>query len=88
MHDNEQAIRLYERLGFERAPVFALKNKNAYNEPLFMACRPTESLNPYAMIINNEPRRRGIGIEIVAELIQIQSRRRRAATGGIVYPDG
>lgn len=65
MHDNAQAIRLYERLGFERVPVFALKNKNAYNEPLFVGESPEAALNPYATIIVNEARRRGIAVEVV-----------------------
>lgn len=65
MHDNEQAIRLYEKLGFERVPVFALKNKNAYNEPLFTGEQPEEALNAYATIIVDEARRRGIGIEVI-----------------------
>lgn len=65
MHDNRQAIRLYEKLGFERVPVFALKNKNAYNEPLFTGQQPEEALNPYATIIIDEARRRGIGIEVI-----------------------
>ncbi len=65
MHDNKAAIRLYEKLGFERVPVFALKNKNAYNEPLFIGKQPAAQLNPYATIIINEARRRGIGIEVI-----------------------
>ncbi len=65
MHDNVQAIRLYRKLGFERIPAFALKNKNAYNEPLFMGPQPHATLNPYAMIIVNEARRRGIGVEVI-----------------------
>jgi GNAT-family acetyltransferase (TIGR03103 family) len=65
MHDNEMAIRLYEKLGFERIPAFALKNKNAYNEPLFMGRQPEADLNPYATIIVNEARRRGIGVEVI-----------------------
>jgi len=65
MHDNKQAIRLYEKLGFERVPVFTLKNKNTFNEPLFTGEQPEEALNPYATIIVNEARRRGIGIEMV-----------------------
>jgi GNAT-family acetyltransferase (TIGR03103 family) len=65
IHDNTRAIRLYERLGFERIPAFALKNKNAYNEPLFLGPTPEVNLNPYAAIIVNEARRRGIGIEII-----------------------
>jgi GNAT-family acetyltransferase (TIGR03103 family) len=65
IHDNVQAIRLYRKLGFERIPAFALKNKNAYNEPLFMGPQPHTDLNPYAMIIVNEARRRGIGVEVI-----------------------
>ena len=65
MHDNKHAIRLYEKLGFERVPVFALKNKNAFNEPLFIGRLPAADLNPYASIIVNEARRRGIGIEVI-----------------------
>ena len=65
MHDNLKAIKLYERLGFQRIPVFAIKNKNAYNEPLFLGRTPEADLNPYAAIIVNEARRRGIGIEVI-----------------------
>lgn len=65
IHDNTRAIKLYRKLGFERIPAFALKNKNAYNEPLFMGQQPEAKLNPYATIIVNEARRRGIGIEVL-----------------------
>ncbi len=65
IHDNSKAIAIYERLGFERIPAFALKNKNAYNEPLFIGPTPEAELNPYAAIIVNEARRRGIGIEVL-----------------------
>jgi len=65
IHDNTQAIRLYRKLGFERIPAFALKNKNAFNEPLFMGQQPEAELNPYATIIVNEARRRGIAIEVL-----------------------
>ena len=34
-HDNSAAIRLYEKLGFRRVPVLAIKRKNAINVPLF-----------------------------------------------------
>ena len=34
-HDNDAAIALYEKLGFRRVPVLAIKRKNAINEPLF-----------------------------------------------------
>ncbi len=65
MHDNEQAISLYENLGFERVPVFALKHKNPYNEPLFIGTDPSEKLNPYARIIIREAQKRGILVEIL-----------------------
>lgn len=65
MHDNEQAIALYEKLGFVRVPVFCVKHKNAVNETLFTAPPPEqEELNPYARIIVDEARRRGIAVEI------------------------
>ena len=65
MHDNDLAIRLYEKLGFERVPVFALKHKNPWNEPLFMGSDVGEKLNPYARIIIREAQRRGIYIEVL-----------------------
>ena len=65
MHDNRQAIGLYRKLGFERVQVFALKCKNPYNEPLFVGEGPDEQLNPYARIIIDEARRRGIGVEVL-----------------------
>lgn len=66
LHDNENAIRLYEKLGFQRVPVFALKTKNPINEHLFAGPPPdSDRLNPYAMIIINEARRRGIHCEVL-----------------------
>jgi GNAT-family acetyltransferase (TIGR03103 family) len=65
LHDNEQAIALYERLGFRRVPYFAIKRKNPINEPLFAGPDPADELNPYAQIIVNEARRRGVGVEII-----------------------
>ncbi|MGP9821336.1 N-acetylglutaminylglutamine synthetase [Salinarimonas sp. NSM] len=64
MHDNEHAIALYEKLGFERLHVFTLKRKNPINEKLFAGPGPEEELNPYARIITNEARRRGIDVEV------------------------
>ena len=66
LHDNEQAIALYEKLGFARVPVFAVKRKNPINERLFTgsARRADAPLNPYARIIVDEARRRGIGVEV------------------------
>ena len=71
MHDNHEAIRLYEKLGFQRVPVFCVKYKNPINQPLFIAPQPGQQLNPYAMIIINEARRRGIGVDIVDEQVPL-----------------
>lgn len=65
MHSNNDAIEFYKKLGFVQIPVFCIKNKNAINEKLFTAPEPEESLNPYAMIIVNEARRRGIRVEVL-----------------------
>jgi GNAT-family acetyltransferase (TIGR03103 family) len=65
MHDNAAVIRLYEDMGFERVPVFSLKRKNAINEPLFVGPDHYEALNPYARIIVDEARRRGIGVDLL-----------------------
>ena len=65
LHDNESAIALYEKLGFRRAPYFTLKRKNTINEKLFIAPAPEQGLNPYARIIVDEARRRGIGVEVL-----------------------
>ncbi len=66
MYDNEEAIGLYERMGFVRVPVFCVKRKNPFNEPLYMApASEIDKLNPYAEIIVNEARRRGITVDII-----------------------
>lgn len=65
-HDNAAAISLYEKLGFHRVPVMAVKRKNAINEPLFTHPPETvEDLNPYARIIADEAVRRGIWVEVL-----------------------
>jgi GNAT-family acetyltransferase (TIGR03103 family) len=67
LHDNRKAIRLYERVGFARVPVLAVKRKNTINERLF-AGPPSadyERLNPYARIVADEARRRGILVEVL-----------------------
>jgi len=67
LHDNRKAIDLYERAGFGRVPVLSLKRKNTINERLFVR-PPSESyrrLNPYARIIADEARRRGIDVEVL-----------------------
>ncbi|GGE11304.1 GNAT-family acetyltransferase TIGR03103 [Gemmobacter megaterium] len=65
LHDNAPACALYEKLGFRRINVFTLKRRNVINQPLFIGELPETALNPYARIIVNEARRRGIGIEII-----------------------
>ena len=66
MHDNTQAIALYEKLGFIRWATFTVKRKNVINEKLFTeAPFDDDVLNPYALIIINEARRRGIGVDII-----------------------
>jgi GNAT-family acetyltransferase (TIGR03103 family) len=65
MHDNEGRSRLYEKLRFRRLPVFAVKRRNVINERLFVGSDPAESMNPYARIIIDEARRRGIGVEVL-----------------------
>lgn len=64
MHDNTQAIALYEKMGFQRVPVFTLKNKNPINEQLYTAPAANDGLNPYAKIIVDEARRRGIAVDV------------------------
>jgi len=67
MHDNEQAIALYDKLGFQRTPAFCVKRKNPINEPLFVPEHKDVELNPYAEIIIDEARRRGIMVEMLDE---------------------
>ncbi len=66
MHDNRPAIALYEKLGFERVPVFAVKRKNPINERLFVGPQDSfDQLNPYARIIADEAVRRGINVDVL-----------------------
>lgn len=65
MHDNAEAIALYEKLGFQRVPVFCVKRKNPINETLFIGPSPADELNPYARILVDEARRRGIAVEVL-----------------------
>ena len=66
MHDNEGAITLYESMGFKRVPVFCVKKKNSINEKLFVGQEDADAeLNPYAKIIVDEARRRGIAVDIL-----------------------
>lgn len=64
-HDNDEAIALYRKLGFHRIPVFAVKTRNTINEKLFSGPSPDQRLNPYATIIVNEARRRGIDVDVL-----------------------
>ncbi len=65
LHDNAGAIALYDKLGFVRQPLFAVKRKNPINERLFVGNDPAKDMNPYARIIINEARRRGIGVDVI-----------------------
>ncbi len=66
VHDNVAAIALYEKLGFERVPVYGVKRKNAINEPLFTGVPETvDDLNPYARVIADEAARRGIRVDVL-----------------------
>jgi GNAT-family acetyltransferase (TIGR03103 family) len=66
LHDNTPAIRLYRKLGFRRVPVFCVKRKNPINEPLFSpGVELVDDLNPYARLIADEARRRGITVEVL-----------------------
>lgn len=65
MHDNAEAIGLYEKLGFQRVPIYCVKRKNSFNEKLFVGPEPEHDLNIYAQILVDEARRRGIGVEVL-----------------------
>lgn len=65
MHDNRQAIELYEKLGFERVPIFCVKTRNGINETLYVGPDSDEGLNIYAKIIVKEARRRGVHAEVM-----------------------
>src|SRR5690554_5481691 len=65
LYDNKEAIALYEKLGFYPVQRFALKTRNSINEKLYIGPPPEEILNPYARIIVDEARRRGIAVEIL-----------------------
>jgi len=67
IHDNHQAKKLYAKLGFRPVQVFSIKNKNAHNTALFLGPEIEEQLNPYARIIVDEARARGISAEVLDE---------------------
>ncbi|MEZ5615393.1 MAG: N-acetylglutaminylglutamine synthetase [Rhodocyclaceae bacterium] len=65
MHDNTEAIALYERFGFARVPVYCVKHKNPINEKLYVGPDEAGELNIYARILVDEARRRGIAVEVI-----------------------
>lgn len=65
VHDNEKALKLYQKLGFKRVHVFAAKCRNRINERLFIGSPELDNYNPYAAIIIKEALRRGIAVEPV-----------------------
>ncbi|ABK42744.1 GCN5-related N-acetyltransferase [Magnetococcus marinus MC-1] len=71
MHDNEQAIALYNKLGFKQIPVYCLKNKNPINERLFSGPAPEANLSIYSRIIVDEARRRGISVEVLDQSLEL-----------------
>lgn len=64
IHDNREAIALYTKLGFAQIPVYCVKKKNPVNEKLYIGPVSKGSLNPYAQIIVDEARRRGVTVEL------------------------
>ncbi|WP_083656314.1 N-acetylglutaminylglutamine synthetase [Mongoliimonas terrestris] len=64
LHNNAEAIALYEKIGFRRVPLYTLKRRNSFNERLYVGPMPDAALNPYARIIIDEARRRGIAVEV------------------------
>lgn len=64
LHDNQQAMGLYDKLGFRDLQTFSVKRKNGINQPLFLGPGPEIALNPYARIIVDEAQRRGIEVQI------------------------
>ncbi len=65
LHDNDQAIALYEKLNFKRVSFFSVKRKNSINETLFTGPAADVAVNPYAAIIIKEARRRGIHVDVI-----------------------
>ncbi len=65
LHDNKNAIALYQQLGFEPVTGFAVKCRNAINQRLFDGDADIAGLNPYARLIVDEARHRGIGVDVL-----------------------
>ena len=65
-HDNDEAISLYEKLGFVKVPAYSVVPRNMVNEEHYYHEPELEdALNPYSMIIVNEARRRGIRVDLL-----------------------
>ncbi|WP_035235958.1 N-acetylglutaminylglutamine synthetase [Desulfobacter vibrioformis] len=68
MHDNQVAIPLYEKLGFQRVPVFCIKRKNSINQTLYVPDHDAvQQMNPYARLIADEAKKRGIIVDVIDE---------------------
>lgn len=71
LHNNNEAMTLYRKLGFKRVSVFCVKKKNDFNRSLFSTPHHDEKLNPYAEIILQEAHRRGIISKILDKKLAI-----------------
>ncbi len=67
-HDNEEAISLYEKMGFVQVPAFSIATRSIINEEHYTEPDLGGDLNPYSMIIINEARRRGLRIDVLDHL--------------------
>ena len=66
MHNNKNAINLYEKMGFQRIPAFCIKRKNIINESLYVPeYEDVNRLNPYARLIVDESKKRGIVTDVI-----------------------
>ena len=65
LHDNQQAVALYQKLGFKRVFIFSAKHRNRINERLFVGTPVPDDYNVYASIIISEALRRGISVDPV-----------------------
>ena len=63
IHTNKEALKLYDRLGFEPLKTFTLKKRNTINERLYTGPNLDKDYNPYARLIIDEARRRGIAVD-------------------------
>jgi len=60
MHDNKNAIKLYEKMGFERVPYFCVEPKRSTSEKYYTSPGFTAGFSPHAKILINEAKKRGI----------------------------